>query len=260
MRKADLIVAGGMGMAFTNCPKCNARVEFEVGTKFTKCSYCSSQIYIDRSGAGFYYIIPFSVQEKDAIGLFRRWAAGPTKAKDLDKRAQLAGMKRQYFPVYQFKRDVEGKEEIRIEPAGSTTLPGLHSLKVPPGDLKIFDGSFSTEGVELIKPDIEMSSYLSQLPGKSKEQALVYFPIWKVDYILDQKRYEIVVDGSSGEVFAATYPSRGSAPYVAVAGVGYVAFLAETLATAVNPLLAGILMVVTLAGIFGASLFVAWRL
>ncbi len=167
-------------MAFTNCPKCNARVEFEVGTKFTKCSYCSSQIYIDRSGAGFYYIIPFSVQEKDAVGLFRRWAAGPTKAKDLDKRAQLAGIKRQFFPVYQFKRDVDGKEEIRIEPAGSTTLPGLHSLKVPAGDLKIFDGSFNTEGVELIKPDIEMSSYLSQLPGKPKEQALVYFPIWKV--------------------------------------------------------------------------------
>jgi DNA-directed RNA polymerase subunit RPC12/RpoP len=249
-----------MGMASTNCPKCNARVEFEADTKFTKCSYCSSQIYIDRSGAGFYYIIPFSVQEKDAIGLFRRWAAGPTMAKDLDKRAQLAGVKRQYFPVYQFKRDLQGKEEIKIEPAGSTTLPGLHSLKVPAGDLKIFDGSFSTEGVDLVKPDIEMSSYLGQLPGKPKEQALVYFPIWKVDYVLDQKRYEIVVDGSSGEIFAAAYPGRGSTAYVAVAGVGYIAFLAETLFTAVNPVLAMIMMGITLAGVFASSLFVAWRM
>ena len=247
-------------MASTNCPKCNARVEFEVGTKFAKCNYCSSQIYIDRSGAGFYYIIPFSVQEKDAVGLFRRWAAGPTKAKDLDKSAQLADIKRQFFPVYQFKRDLDGKEEIRIEPAGSTTLPGLHSLKVPAGDLKIFDSSFSTEGVELVKPDIEMSSYLIQLPGKPKEQALVYFPIWKIDYILDQKRYEIVVDGSSGEVFAATYPGRGSSAYVAVAGAGYVAFLAETLVAAVNPVLAFIMMGITLVGVFASSLFVAWRL
>lgn len=247
-------------MAFTNCPKCNARVEFEVGTKFTKCSYCSSQIYIDRSGAGFYYIIPFSVQERDAIGLFRRWAAGPTKAKDLDKRAQLAGVKRQYFPVYQFKRDVGGREEIRIEPAGSTTLPGLHSLKVPPGDLKTFDGSFSTEGVELIKPDIEMSSYLNELPGKPKEQALVYFPIWRVDYIFEQKRYQIIVDGSSGEVFAAVFPGRGSAAYMAVAGVGFVAFLVETLYLAVNPILAALMMGATLAGVFVASLFVARRL
>jgi hypothetical protein len=249
-----------MGMASTNCPKCNARVEFEAGTKFTKCSYCSSQIYIDRSGAGFYYIIPFMVQEKDAVGLFRRWAAGPTKAKDLDKRAQLAGIKRQYFPVYQFKRDQDGKEEIKIEPAGSTTLPGLHSLKVPAGDLKIFDGSYSTEGVELVKPDIEMSSYLSQLSGKPKEQALVYFPIWKVDYVLDQKRYEVVVDGSSGQIFAATFPGRGSAAYMAVAGIGFVAFLAETLFTAVDPLLAIIMMGITLAGVFASSLFVAWRM
>jgi hypothetical protein len=247
-------------MAFTNCPKCNAKVEFEVGTKFTKCNYCSSQIYIDRSGAGFYYIIPFSVQEKDAIGLFRRWAAGPTKAKDLDKRAQLAGVKRQYFPVYQFKRDLDGKEEIKIEPAGSTTLPGLHSLKVPAGDLKIFDGSYNAEGVELIKPDIEMSSYLSQLSGKPKEQALVYFPIWKVDYVLDQKRYEVVVDGSSGEIFADTYPSRGSTAYITVAGIGFVAFLAETLLLAVSPILAAGAMGVTLAGVFVSSLFVARRL
>ncbi len=247
-------------MASTNCPKCNARVEFEVGTKFTKCSYCSSQIYIDRSGAGFYYIIPFSVQEKDAIGLFRRWAAGPTKAKDLDKRAQLAGIKRQYFPVYQFKRYLEGKEEIKIEPAGSTTLPGLHSLKVPAGDLKIFDGSYDTEGVEQIKPDIEMSSYLGQLPGKPKEQALVYFPIWKVDYVLDQKRYEVVVDGSSGEIFAANYPGRGSIAYMAVAGIGFVAFLAETLLLVASPIMAVAAMGVTLAGIFAASLFVAWRM
>jgi DNA-directed RNA polymerase subunit RPC12/RpoP len=247
-------------MASTNCPKCNARVEFDAGTKFTKCNYCSSQIFIDRSGVGFYYIIPFSVKENDAIGLFRRWAAGPTKAKDLDKRAQLAGVKRQYFPVYQFKRDLEGKEEIKIEPAGSTTLPGLHSLKVPAGDLKIFDGSYSTEGVELVKPDIEMSAYLGSLAGKPKEQALVYFPIWKVDYVLDQKRYEVVVDGSSGEIFAAAFPGRGSTAYIAVAGIGFVAFLAETLLLAVSPMLAALAMGATLVGIFASSLFVAWRM
>ena len=247
-------------MASVQCPKCNAKVEFEAGSKFVKCSYCSSQIYIDRSGAGFYYIIPFMVQENDAVGVFRRWAAGSTKAKNLDRLAQLAGVKRQYFPVYYFKRDVNGKEEIKVEPAGSTTLPGLHSLKVVGGDMKIYDSKYDVGGVELIKPDIEMVSYFESLPGKPKEQALVYFPIWKLDYIFNSKRYEVVLDGSSGEVFAASYPGRGSGPYTAVAVVGFGAFFVETLLTTVSFGLAALLMGITLVGVFVSSLLVAWRM
>jgi len=248
-------------MATIQCPKCNARVEFEAGTKFVKCSYCNSQIYIDRSGAGFYYILPYMVQENDAVGIFRRWAAGSTMAKDLDKLAQLAGVKRQYFPVYYFKRDVEGKEEVKVEPAGSTTLPGLHSLKVVAGDMKIFDSQFDTGGVELIKPDIEMTTYLETLPGTPKEQALVYFPIWKLDYVFQGKRYEVVIDGSAGEVFASIFPTRGSGAYMAVAAVGFVAFFAETFVAAlVSPLIGLGLMGVTLAGVFGSSLLVARRM
>lgn len=247
-------------MASVQCPKCNAKVEFEAGSKFVKCSYCSSQIYIDRSGAGFYYIIPFMVQENDAVGVFRRWAAGSTKAKNLDRLAQLAGVKRQYFPVYYFKRDVNGKEEIKVEPAGSTTLPGLHSLKVVGGDMKIYDSKYDVGGVELIKPDIEMVSYFDSLPGKPKEQALVYFPIWKLDYVFNGKRYEVVLDGSSGEVFAASYPGRGSGPYTAVAVVGFGAFFVETLLTTVSFGLAALLMGITLVGVFVSSLLVAWRM
>jgi len=129
-------------------------VEFDTGDRFVKCSYCSSQIFIDRSGAGFYYALPFSVQENDAVGIFRRWAGGSTRAKDLDKLAQISSLKKQYFPVYLFKRDVNGMEQVYVEPAASTTLPGLHNLKVPGGDLKVFDDKFSTNGAELVKIDI----------------------------------------------------------------------------------------------------------
>lgn len=249
-----------MGTASVGCPKCGARVEFDSGTKFVRCNYCSSLIYIDRSGAGFYYILPFMVREDNAVGIFKRWAAGPTKAKYLDQKAQLAGSKKQYFPVYMFKRMVDGKEVVKIEPAGSTTLPGLHDLKVPAGDLKVFDVQYDVGGVQLIQPDIEMSAYLEKLPGTSKEQALVFFPIWTLDYVYEGKRYQVVIDGSSGEVFASDFPKRGSGAYMAVAGVGYVAFLGEALLAWVEPGLAAILIVVTVAGVFGASLFVARRM
>jgi len=235
-------------------------VPFDTGVKFVKCPYCSSQIYIDRTGAGFYYALPFMVTESDSVGMFKRWAAGSTKAKDLDKLAQLAGVKRQYFPVYMFKRDVNGVEQVLIETAGSTTLPGLHNLKVPAGDLKVFDTAFDTQGAELVKPDIEMTSYLSTLPGKPKEQALVYFPIWKIDYVFNQKKYGVVIDASSGEVFSAEFPTRSSMAYMAVAFVGFLSFIGEGL-LATNSLAAGAgLMVVTVIGVFAAALYVARRM
>ncbi|KAF5044456.1 hypothetical protein DSECCO2_491600 [anaerobic digester metagenome] len=235
-------------------------MEFDTGDKFVKCSYCSSQIFIDRSGAGFYYALPFSVQENDAVGIFRRWAGGSTRAKDLDKLAQISSLKKQYFPVYLFKRDVNGMEQVYVEPAASTTLPGLHNLKVPGGDLKVFDDKFSTNGAELVKIDIEMASYLGNLPGTAKEQALVYFPIWRLDYVFEQKNYVVVISASSGEVFSGEFPPRSSGAYIAVAGLGFVAFLAEGILALFSPLLAVGLIAVTIMGVFAASNFVARRM
>lgn len=233
---------------------------FDAESKFVKCSYCSSQVFIDRSGAGFYYAAPFMVDETNAVGMFRRWAAGSTKAKDLDRLAQIAGVKRMYFPVYLFKRDVNGKEQVFVEPAGSTTLPGLHSLKVPATDLKIFDASFDVGGAEMVKPDIEMSAYTEKLPGTAKEQALVFFPIWKLDYVFNQKRYEVIIDASAGEVFSADFPTRSSMAYMAVAGLGFVAFIAEGVLATWSPWLAVGLMAVTVVGVFVIALNVARRM
>ena len=122
-------------MASIKCPKCAAPVPFDTGVKFVKCPYCASQVYIDRTGAGFYYALPFMMDENQAIGVFRRWAAGSTKAKDLDKLAQMAGAKRQYFPVYMFKRDVNGVEEGLFDrglplPSGSSLPPAQHERVV----------------------------------------------------------------------------------------------------------------------------------
>jgi len=247
-------------MAAVKCPKCGAQVPFDAGTKFVKCSYCSSQVYIDRTGAGFYYALPFMSKENDAVGMFRRWAAGSTRAKDLDRLAQVAGVKKQYFPVYMFKRDVNGAEQVYVEPAGSTTLPGLHRLKVPAGDLRIMDDSYDVGGAELIKPDIEMTRYLNALPGKQKEQALVYFPIWTLDYVFNQKKYGVVVDGVSGEVFASEFPTRSSSAYLAVAILGFFAFVAEGILATSSLGLAAVLMVVTVVAVFALALFVARRM
>ena len=218
-------------MAEIKCTKCGAPIKFEPGDQFVKCSYCDTQLYIDRSGAGFFYIMPYFLDHAGADGTFKRWAAGPEKAKDLDRLAQVGNIRQQYFPVYFFKRTVDGQEKVMLEPARSTTLPGLHSLKVPAGDIKIFDQNYKVD-VELLKPDMDMTAYLTGLPGQPKEQALLYFPLWAVSYKFNGHDYDAVIDGSSGEVFAADYPTRSSAPYFALAAAAFGAFFVEGLLTA----------------------------
>jgi hypothetical protein len=148
-------------------------------------------------------------------------------AKDLDRRAQITGMVQHYFPVYLFKRDDKGKEKVFVEPARSTTLPGLHSLKVPAGDIKIFDQKYDAGEIDMVRPDIEMGAYIPSLPGEAKEQALVYFPIWTVDYTFNGKPFNVVIDGSSGEVFSGDFPARSSAPYFIIAASSFMVFFIE---------------------------------
>lgn len=210
------------------CNKCGAQVKFEAGDRFVRCSYCGTQLFIDKSGAGFFYIMPFMVDLANSQGIFRRWAAGDRMAKDLDKLANVVEHKQVYFPVYMFRRDVNGKETVRVEPAKSTTLPGLHSLKIPAGDLKVFDQSYQVaSGIEIVNPDIEMGAYLPNLEGKPLEQALVYFPIWAIQYEFNGKKYAIVIDGSSGEVHPGDFPTRSSAPYFLIAAAAFIIFFIE---------------------------------
>ncbi len=217
-------------MTEVKCTKCGAPIPFDAGDKFAKCAYCGTQIYIDKSGVVFFYIMPFFIDGTNARGIFKRWTAGSAMAKDLEARAQVSEVKQLYFPVYMFRSDVGGKEVVSVKPARSTTLPGLHSLKVPAGDIKVFDKDYQAGDTELLKPDIDMAAYLPELPGTAKEQSLVYFPIWTVRYQYDGRPYDTVVDGSSGEVFAADFPVRRGAPYLIIAAMAFFVFFVEGMA------------------------------
>jgi hypothetical protein len=244
-------------MATINCTKCGAPNELDAGAKFMRCEFCESQIYIDKSGAGFFYVLPFQLDEGAANGVFKRWAAGSDKAADLEATARVVGTTAQYFPVFMFRRDVQGKEEVHVEPAKSTTLPGLHSLKVPPGDLKVFDQKYDFGGVELEQPNIEMMAYLDRLPGEAKEQALVYFPIYNVEYDYQGQRYQATIDGSSGEVFATSWPPRQAVGYYAVGIGGFTVCAIGGALLDTNPVLGGVLIGLMVPAVFMGGLWVA---
>ena len=222
-----------------------------------RCAFCESQIYIDKSGAGFFYVLPYQLDANAADGVFRRWAAGSDKAKDLESTARVVATTGSYFPVFMFRRDLDGRETVYVEPAKSTTLPGLHSLKVPPGDLKVFDQKYDFGGMDLEQPNIEMVAYMDKLPGEPKEQALVYFPIYSIDYDYAGRRYQVTIDGSSGEVFATFWPPRQAAGYYAIGIGGFVACAIGGALLGTNPILGGVIIGAMVPAMFAGGYYVA---
>lgn len=161
-------------MSQLRCPQCGAPVIAEHAKQYTTCENCGTIISIDRSSVSFNYIMPFILDEDKARAVFRRWCAGPSLAKDLEREAQITSVEKIYFPVFLFRRGVGGQEKSIIKPAKGTTLPGLQNQVIPPGDLRVFDSTVSTRGAEVIPPEISVETYLADLPGTAKEQALLY--------------------------------------------------------------------------------------
>ncbi len=232
-------------MVEMKCPKCGASFEYEPGMKFKKCDYCGTMIYIDKSRVMFYYIIPFSLSREQAESTFRRWAAGPTKEKGLDT-ARIKSIKKMYFPVYRFVRTISGRDADIIKPAKTTLLPGMSNLKLPPGNMQIFDASFNVDDAEVIQPDQSMDTYLPNLPGEAKEQEIVYFPLYEIRYEFNGQEYNALVDGSSGEVFSSYYPTRSSAPYMIL---GATAYILSIIGAAGGTMVSGAFWFLTLAGL-----------
>ena len=75
------------------CPKCGAVLPVKPGTQMTVCSFCGTPSYIDRREAVFFFILPFSIQEEAARGIFKRWTASPACPKDMETAAQILSLK-----------------------------------------------------------------------------------------------------------------------------------------------------------------------
>ncbi|HJJ28695.1 MAG TPA: hypothetical protein O0X70_04820 [Methanocorpusculum sp.] len=208
-------------MSNFTCPKCGSGLDVKPGTQMVTCGYCGTVTYIDRRYALFFYLLPFSINENAAKGIFKRWTASPANAKDLEAEAKITKFSNIFFPVFLFNRKAGAKVQAIVKPARGTTLPGLQNLVIPPGDIKVYDASISTGSAEVLKPDIAIDSYLPDLEGESIDQALVYFPLYQVSYTYKGTEYSLLIDGSSGTVYAGEAPQRSSVSYAGVMGLAF---------------------------------------
>ncbi|RBQ23157.1 MAG: hypothetical protein ALMCE001_19250 [Methanocorpusculum sp. MCE] len=233
------------------CPKCGAALLVKPGTQMATCSFCGTVTYIDRSSALFFYLLPFSIDESAAKGIFKRWTAGPAQAKDLEAAANITKLTKEFFPVFRFRRTVNGRETVFAKPAKGTVLPGMQDLTIPPGNTVVYDAKASTGDADVIQPDIAIDTYLPELTGTPIDQALVYFPIYEIAYEYLGTPYQAVIDGSSGAVYTTSSPTRSSSAYIAVMGLAFtLGLLGSILGVMVNP----IFFFLIIAGFFAGKL------
>jgi len=214
------------------CPQCGGDVKVIEGETFLTCEYCSSAIYIDKSKVVFHYMLKLTIDEAGAAASLRRWMAGSSTAKGLENEARMTKTEFIYFPIWYFKIKQADKELIKIQPASPSPIPGIKSLIIPAGDFRFY-GPGDVANPAIKEPSVLFSSAVEWLKNEGVDatgvshSSLVHIPLYVFNYNYGDSAYTAIIDGSSGKVMAAEYPSKQELPYLIVGGGAAIIFFLE---------------------------------
>ncbi len=214
------------------CTQCGGEGALESGQRFLACRYCSATLFVDLSGVVSHFRLPRLLKADEAKAACRRWMAGNDTVKDLDSKSTIVAVDAMSFPLWLFRFQDAGGEEVSIEPAAATMIPQLADLRLPAGKLEPFRSE--EDEVESIPETVPLETALGWLEQRGQvhptETALVRLPLWRCQYRYEGKTYQAFVDASTGAVMAAVFPEKAESPYYLVAGLGLVLFTLEGLA------------------------------
>jgi DNA-directed RNA polymerase subunit RPC12/RpoP len=214
------------------CPQCGGDVKVTEGETFLTCEYCSSAIYIDKSKVVFHYMLKPTIDEAGATASLRRWMAGSSTAKGLENEARMTKTDFIYFPIWYFKIKQADKELIKIQPASPSPIPGIKSLIIPAGDFRFY-GPGDVANPAIKEPSVLYSSAVEWLKNEGvdatgvSQSSLVHIPLYVFHYNYGDSAYTAIIDGSSGKVMAAEFPSKQELPYFIVGGGAAIIFFLE---------------------------------
>ncbi len=212
-----------------HCSQCGGELHPDEGQVFLTCPYCGATVYLDKTRVVFHWYVAPTLKDQDAVGALYRWMSGSQTVKDLDKKARLVGQSFQYFPVWYFKWQSQGKEEVALQPAAATSVSELTSLKIPAGDLRKYEPDLDSQSAQPTVPLEAGLEWVKQKnPGKSpamEEMSIVHIPLYFFKYAFRDQTYTAVVDAASGTVLANLFPAKQEAPYLLVGVVAALVFL-----------------------------------
>lgn len=198
------------------CTQCGAELHPDEGQLFVACPRCNSTVYLDKSRVVFHYALAPTVDAQKARSLLAQWMAGNETVKDLDKKSQIVAQTFEYFPLWYFKRRLQDREEVVLEPAAATSVSELRRLNLPAGDLRRYDPGLDGQAHA---PTVPLQTALGWLQGRGlsatdiAEMALVHVPLYTFKYVFNNKTYTALVEAATGKVFANVFPPKAEAPY-----------------------------------------------
>jgi DNA-directed RNA polymerase subunit RPC12/RpoP len=201
------------------CTQCGADLEIPEGELFFACAHCGSSLYLDKSQVVFHRVVTRTLSEEAAERTLHRWMAGSETARALEQSAEIEEPVLRYFPLWRFRVREKGGENIYVEPAAVTTLGLLDGVTIPPGELRPYAPKLAPY---LVRPTV--SHEVASQRRKVQEVALVHVPLFFFQYHYRRQVYLAAVDGSSGQVYAETYPRRWNLPYQGTAVSAFVIF------------------------------------
>lgn len=210
-----------------NCAQCGGELHPDEDQIFITCPYCGATVYLDKSQVVFHWSLAPTLEEKQAEAALRRWMSGSQTVKDLDKKAQIISKSFQYFPLWYFKWQSNGSEEIALRPAAATSITELSHLSLPAGDLQRYDPALDPMAENPTVPLEAARQWLQQSRAgiDVRESALVHVPIYLFKYAYAGKTFTAVVEAATGSVLANLFPAKAEAPYLLAGGLTALVYL-----------------------------------
>jgi hypothetical protein len=187
------------------CTQCGAGVPITEDAAFIRCPFCDTALYVETDRTVTHYYLPAQAPVNDLPLYLRRKLAG-FEVKD---EVAVKGVTLVFFPYWRFDL-ATGKSHCL--PAAAAPFEDLHRLKMPAGDLKLFDPP-KLEPHRVIEPQVllvdaalEVKTELANEAAQFTASSLVHLPLYFVGYACQGKDFRAVVDAVAGEVYADDWP------------------------------------------------------
>lgn len=225
------------------CRQCAAALPVTPGSSYTTCEYCGTVNYLDKSEAVLHYAVRPTLDVAGAEAALRRWMAGNETVKGLDSAAQIVGQTYQLFPLWLVRTNVHGNERVIFKPGAALAATDLSELTLAAGSLEAYDPTMDSDALRPTVPLTAVRAWLAGNEGVTEAQiqeiSLVHIPFYLFTYTYAGNTFTARINAANGQVMAPIFPRKNETPYLAVGGLGCLAYLAAALIPGIAYLIGG---------------------
>lgn len=202
------------------CPQCGAPLEVPRGDDYIICPFCGSTVEIKKEVyQGEFWAKPV-FDKAAATERFFRWTAERDKPAPFNEKVDLASIVPVWVPTWHIREWKAGEGGARdiafsIQPgfADKKTYEALSPHNLPLQSIRPMD--MSLDG-EIAQADMKPAEKIAALKSRGQdvqELSLVYVPLYRVDYSYKGRKYNLLIEGMTGGIYALAYPKKPGWPY-----------------------------------------------